>query len=55
LKKNYSFFGIEFWNSWNLQSLIEDLDSKNWVKVCESLNDVRRFALFNSSLLLPIL
>ncbi|KEH37261.1 putative TOG domain-containing protein [Medicago truncatula] len=38
-----------------IQSLIEDLDSKNWVKVCESLNDVRRFALFNSSLLLPIL
>ncbi|XP_058727928.1 uncharacterized protein LOC131599660 [Vicia villosa] len=38
-----------------IQSLIEDLDSKNWVKVCESLNDVRRFALFHSSLLLPIL
>ncbi|KAK7289938.1 hypothetical protein RIF29_03993 [Crotalaria pallida] len=38
-----------------IQSLIEDLDSKNWVKVCESLNDVRRFALFHSSLLIPIL
>ncbi|CAK8531700.1 unnamed protein product [Lathyrus sativus] len=38
-----------------IQSLIEDLDSKNWVKVCESLNDVRRFALYHSSLLLPIL
>ncbi|CAJ2662159.1 unnamed protein product [Trifolium pratense] len=38
-----------------IQSLVEDLDSKNWVKVCESLNDVRRFALYNSSLLLPIL
>ncbi|KAL9314839.1 hypothetical protein ACSQ67_020291 [Phaseolus vulgaris] len=38
-----------------IQSLIEDLDSKNWIKVCESLNDARRFALFHSSLLLPIL
>ncbi|XP_012573422.2 uncharacterized protein [Cicer arietinum] len=38
-----------------IQSLIEDLDSKNWIKVCESLNDVRRFALYHSSLLLPIL
>ncbi|CAL5184387.1 unnamed protein product [Lathyrus oleraceus] len=38
-----------------IQSLIEDLDSKNWVKVCESLNDVRRFALYHSSLLVPIL
>ncbi|CAI8590101.1 unnamed protein product [Vicia faba] len=38
-----------------IQSLIEDLDSKNWVEVCESLNDVRRFALYHSSLLLPIL
>ncbi|ESW10907.1 hypothetical protein PHAVU_009G248300 [Phaseolus vulgaris] len=38
-----------------IQSLIEDLDSKNWIKVCESLNNARRFALFHSSLLLPIL
>ncbi|KAF7834501.1 TOG array regulator of axonemal microtubules protein 1 [Senna tora] len=38
-----------------IQSLIEDLDSKNWIKVCESLNDVRRFALFHSSLLFPVL
>ncbi|CAL0301609.1 unnamed protein product [Lupinus luteus] len=38
-----------------IQSLIEDLDSKNWIKVCESLNDVRRFALHHSSLLFPIL
>ncbi|KAG4956644.1 hypothetical protein JHK85_043024 [Glycine max] len=28
-----------------IQSLVEDLDSKNWTKVCESLNDVRRFAM----------
>ncbi|QCE13267.1 TOG array regulator of axonemal microtubules protein 2 [Vigna unguiculata] len=38
-----------------IQSLIEDLNSKNWIKVCESLNDARRFALFHSSLLFPIL
>ncbi|XP_027339435.1 TOG array regulator of axonemal microtubules protein 1-like [Abrus precatorius] len=38
-----------------IQSLIEDLDSKNWTKVCESLNDARRFALYHSSLLFPIL
>ncbi|CAJ1963400.1 unnamed protein product [Sphenostylis stenocarpa] len=38
-----------------IQSLIGDLDSKNWNKVCESLNNARRFALFHSSLLIPIL
>ncbi|KAG4946302.1 hypothetical protein AAZX31_15G141100 [Glycine max] len=38
-----------------IQSLVEDLDSKNWTKVCESLNDVRRFAMYHSSLLFPIL
>ncbi|TXG71732.1 hypothetical protein EZV62_000311 [Acer yangbiense] len=37
------------------QSLIEGLDSKDWTKVCESLNDTRRFALYHSSLLVPIL
>ncbi|GMI64084.1 hypothetical protein like AT4G15830 [Hibiscus trionum] len=39
----------------NIQSLIEGLDSKDWVKVCKSLNDVRRFSLYHSSLLLPVL
>lgn len=38
-----------------IQSLVEDLDSKNWTIVCESLNDARRFALYHSSLLFPIL
>ncbi|XP_057433916.1 uncharacterized protein LOC130726630 [Lotus japonicus] len=38
-----------------IQSLIEDLDSKNWIKVCEALNDVRRFALYHSAVLFPIL
>jgi hypothetical protein len=37
------------------QGLVEELDSKDWTKVCESLNDVRRFALYHSLLLLPIL
>ncbi|XP_021290303.1 TOG array regulator of axonemal microtubules protein 1 [Herrania umbratica] len=38
-----------------IQSLIEGLDSKDWVKLCESLNDARRFSLYHSNLLLPIL
>ncbi|KAJ7955101.1 ARM repeat superfamily protein [Quillaja saponaria] len=38
-----------------IQSLIEGLYSKDWAKVCESLNNARRFALFHSSLLLPVL
>ncbi|OAY56004.1 uncharacterized protein LOC110612089 [Manihot esculenta] len=38
-----------------IQGLIEGLDSKDWTKVCESLNNARRFALHHNSLLLPIL
>ncbi|GJV76424.1 TOG array regulator of axonemal microtubules protein 1 [Tanacetum coccineum] len=38
-----------------IQSLMEGLESKDWLKVCESLNDVRRFALYHSAFLLPIL
>ncbi|KDP27799.1 hypothetical protein JCGZ_18879 [Jatropha curcas] len=38
-----------------IQGLIEGLNSKDWTKVCESLNNARRFALHHSSLLLPIL
>ncbi|XP_074340010.1 uncharacterized protein LOC141677831 [Apium graveolens] len=37
-----------------IQSLTEGLESKDWVKVCDSLNDARRFALFHSDLLFPI-
>ncbi|CAA7057565.1 unnamed protein product [Microthlaspi erraticum] len=37
------------------QRLLEELASKDWIKVCESLNNTRRFAVFHSSLLLPIL
>ncbi|XP_072976089.1 uncharacterized protein [Typha angustifolia] len=38
-----------------IANLLEELDFKDWVKVCEALNDVRRLALHHSSLLLPIL
>ncbi|KZV25605.1 hypothetical protein F511_33989 [Dorcoceras hygrometricum] len=38
-----------------IQSVVGGLESKDWLKVCESLNDVRRLAIFHSTLLLPIL
>ncbi|KAM0031009.1 hypothetical protein Hdeb2414_s0017g00503631 [Helianthus debilis subsp. tardiflorus] len=37
------------------KTLMEGLESKDWLKICDSLNDVRRLALFHSELLLPIL
>ncbi|KAL5701249.1 hypothetical protein ACHQM5_026608 [Ranunculus cassubicifolius] len=36
-----------------IQSLIEGLESKDWMKVCESINTARRIALYHSTLLLP--
>ncbi|OVA14882.1 CLASP N-terminal domain [Macleaya cordata] len=39
----------------SIQILMEGLESKDWTKVCESLNNARRFALYHSPLLLPIL
>ncbi|KAL7144463.1 hypothetical protein ABFS83_07G013700 [Erythranthe nasuta] len=38
-----------------IQGLVGGLESKDWLKVCESLNDTRRFAIYHSNLLLPIL
>uniref|UniRef100_A0A5B7AX35 TOG domain-containing protein n=1 Tax=Davidia involucrata TaxID=16924 RepID=A0A5B7AX35_DAVIN len=38
-----------------IQSLVEGLEAKDWLKVCDSLNNARRFALYHSTLLLPIL
>ncbi|GAB4851288.1 hypothetical protein Ancab_030584 [Ancistrocladus abbreviatus] len=38
-----------------IQSLVEGLESKNWTKLCDSLNDTRRFALYHSTLLIPVL
>ncbi|XP_010921833.2 uncharacterized protein [Elaeis guineensis] len=38
-----------------IASLLEELESRDWLKVCEGLNDVRRLALHHYSYLLPIL
>ncbi|KAF4355673.1 hypothetical protein F8388_013090, partial [Cannabis sativa] len=38
-----------------IQNLIEGLESKDWIQVCESLNNARRFALYHSDLLTPLL
>ncbi|KAK1279377.1 hypothetical protein QJS04_geneDACA019714 [Acorus gramineus] len=38
-----------------IKSLMERLDSKDWLEVCEALNDARRFALHHASILLPML
>ncbi|XP_042422339.1 uncharacterized protein LOC122010038 [Zingiber officinale] len=35
--------------------LLDELSSKDWIRGCEALNDLRRMALHHSSLLLPIL
>ncbi|CAN1298459.1 TOG array regulator of axonemal microtubules protein 1 [Linum perenne] len=35
------------------QDMIEGLESKDWLKLCASLNMARRFAIFHSDLLLP--
>ncbi|KAH0730625.1 hypothetical protein KY285_003850 [Solanum tuberosum] len=38
-----------------IHGLVGGLESKDWLEICRSLNDTRRFALFHSALLLPIL
>ncbi|KAJ0979814.1 hypothetical protein J5N97_015288 [Dioscorea zingiberensis] len=38
-----------------IKNVLEELESKDWVSVCEALNDVRSLALHHQSLLLPIL
>ncbi|KAF0925438.1 hypothetical protein E2562_016659 [Oryza meyeriana var. granulata] len=35
--------------------LVADLDSKDWIRACEALNDARRLAIHHSTLLNPIL
>lgn len=35
--------------------LVADLDSKDWVRTCEALNDARRLAIHHPALLNPIL
>jgi len=39
----------------HLQTLLERLDSKDWVQVLEALNNVRQLAIFHPELLLPSL
>ncbi|CAN0900553.1 TOG array regulator of axonemal microtubules protein 1 [Linum grandiflorum] len=36
-----------------IQDMIEGFESKDWIKLCASLNKARRFAIFHSELLLP--
>ncbi|RVW82323.1 hypothetical protein CK203_045130 [Vitis vinifera] len=38
-----------------ITGLTKGLDSKDWAKVCESLNDAKQFALYHSALMAPIL
>ncbi|KAJ8509741.1 hypothetical protein OPV22_000175 [Ensete ventricosum] len=38
-----------------MEVLLDELSSKDWMQVCEALNDLRRMALHHSSLLVPIL
>lgn len=37
------------------QSLLERLDSKEWLVVLEAVNQVRQFSIFHTDLLQPIL
>ncbi|KAJ8775125.1 hypothetical protein K2173_020129 [Erythroxylum novogranatense] len=39
----------------NVKTLLAGLDSKDWVLVCESLNDVRRLSIFHREALLDML
>ncbi|GAB2266026.1 hypothetical protein Dimus_001055 [Dionaea muscipula] len=38
-----------------IQDIVEGLESKDWVRICESLNNSRGFAIHHSTLLLPFL
>ncbi|CDP02130.1 unnamed protein product [Coffea canephora] len=39
----------------SLKTLLAGLDSKDWVLVCEALNDVRRLSIFHKEMMLDIL
>jgi len=39
----------------SLQTLLERLDSKDWLVVCEALNHVRQLSIFHKEAMLPIL
>ncbi|KAI5078203.1 hypothetical protein GOP47_0005874 [Adiantum capillus-veneris] len=38
-----------------LSSLLQRLDSKDWVKVCEAINIMRQLAIYHSAALMPLL
>ena len=38
-----------------LQSVLAGLDSKDWVSVCDALNNVRRLSIFHKEAMLHIL
>lgn len=40
---------------YHLCSLLQSLDSKDWVKVCEAINIMRQLAIHHSAVLLPLL
>jgi hypothetical protein len=39
----------------HVQTLLERLDSKEWLVVCEALTHTRQLSIFHSELLVPIL
>lgn len=42
-------------HSFYFQTLLGGLDSKDWVLVCEALNNVRRLSIFHKDALLDLL
>lgn len=38
-----------------VQTFLAGLDSKDWISVCESLNDVRRLSIFHKEAMCNIL
>jgi hypothetical protein len=48
--------GFLYWvGVWTWQTLLERLDSKEWLVVCEALTHTRQLSIFHTKLLLPIL
>jgi hypothetical protein len=45
---HYSYFVL-------LQTLLDGLNSKDWVLVCDTLNNVRRLSIFHKEAMLDIL
>jgi hypothetical protein len=48
--------GFLYWvGVWTWQTLLERLDSKEWLVVCGALTHTRQLSIFHTKLLLPIL